>query len=137
MLLLTILIQVEMMRKFNVVQKSQSSQLFAQSELNYVIRSLGLPKENAEHLGSRLKENNLLAAGTSMYWYRSRQQEFTSYFSQDGDKGCWCNIYGLMQKFDVEYKVNEWRIFIHSSKISLKAVFSTTATTTLRYLSAT
>jgi hypothetical protein len=35
--------------------------------MNEVIRNLGLPKEKAPLLGSRLKENNLLAAGTSMY----------------------------------------------------------------------
>jgi hypothetical protein len=36
-----------------------------------------LPKEKAELLGSRLKEKNLFAAGTSMYLFRSRKQEFT------------------------------------------------------------
>jgi hypothetical protein len=43
------------------------SQQFTQSKLNRVIRDLGLPKEKAEVLGSRLKEKNLLAAGTSKY----------------------------------------------------------------------
>jgi hypothetical protein len=55
------------------------------SELNEVIRDLRLAKEKAELLGSRLKEKIMLAPGTSMYWYRSREQEFTGYFSQDGD----------------------------------------------------
>jgi hypothetical protein len=63
-----------------------------------------LLKETSELLDPRLKENNLLAVGTSMYWYRSREQEFTSYFSQDGDLIYCCNIPGLKQKFDVEYK---------------------------------
>jgi hypothetical protein len=44
--------------------ESQSPQLFTQSELKDVIRDLGLPKEKAELLGSRLKEKALLAAGT-------------------------------------------------------------------------
>jgi hypothetical protein len=44
------------------------------------MRDLGLAKEKAEFLGSRLKEKNLLAVGTSMYWYRSRKQESTGYF---------------------------------------------------------
>jgi hypothetical protein len=69
-----------------------------------------------------LKEKNLLAGGTSMYWCRSREQEFTSYFSQDGDLVYCCNIPGLMQKFGVEFKVNERRLFIDSSKRNLKAV---------------
>jgi hypothetical protein len=68
-----------------------------------------LPKEKAELLGSRLEEKDLFAAETSMcWWYRSREQEFTSYFSQDGDIVYCCNIPGLLQKFGVEYKVNEW-----------------------------
>jgi hypothetical protein len=81
-----------------------------------------LPKEKAELLGSRLKENNLLASGTPMYWYRSRGQKFTSYYTQDGDLVYCCNISGLMQKFGVVCKVNEWRLFIDSFKRSLKAV---------------
>jgi hypothetical protein len=44
--------------------KNYSPQLFTQSEINDVIIDLGLPKEKAEYLGSRLKEKNLLAAGT-------------------------------------------------------------------------
>jgi hypothetical protein len=71
--------------------------------------------------GSRLKEN-LLAVGISMYWYRSRKQEFTSYYSQDGDLVYYCNIPELMQKFSVQYKMNEWLLFIDSSKRSLKIV---------------
>jgi hypothetical protein len=56
--------------------ESQSPQMFTQSELSNVKRDLGLPKENAELLGYRLKENNLLAPETSMYWYRSRVHKF-------------------------------------------------------------
>jgi hypothetical protein len=84
----------------------ESPQLFTQSELNDVIRHLGLPKEKAEPLGSRLKENNLSAAGTSMYWYRSREKEFLNYFSEDGDLVYCCNIPRLIKKFGLEYKVH-------------------------------
>jgi hypothetical protein len=42
--------------------------------MNDVRRDLGWPKEKSELLGSILKENNMLAAGTSMYCYRSREQ---------------------------------------------------------------
>jgi hypothetical protein len=41
--------------------------MLTHSELNDVIRNLGLPKEKAERLGYRLKENNLLVTGTPMY----------------------------------------------------------------------
>jgi hypothetical protein len=48
-----------------------------------------------------------LAAGKSMYWYRSRENEFTIYFSQDSDLEYCHNILGLMQKFGIENKVIE------------------------------
>jgi hypothetical protein len=80
-----------------------------------------LPKEKAELLSSRLKEKNVLVAGIFMYWYRSREQEFTSYFLQDGDVVYCFNIPGLIKQFGVEYKVNEWRLFIDCFKRSLKA----------------
>jgi hypothetical protein len=106
--------------EFQCHTESQSPQLFTQSELKN--EDLGLPKEKAEFLGSRLREQNLLAAGTSMCWYRSTEQEFTSCVSKDGDLVYCCNIPGLMQKFGVQFEANEWRLFIHSSKRSLKAV---------------
>jgi hypothetical protein len=104
------------MRNFSVIQKDSTTVHSVWTE------RLGLPKEKAELLGPRLKEKNLLAAVTCIYWYRRCEQEFTCYFAQDGDLMYCCNIPGLIQKFVVEYKVNEWRIFIDSSKRSLKAV---------------
>jgi hypothetical protein len=44
--------------EFQCHTESQIPQLFTQSELNDVIRDLGLPKEQAELLGPRLKEND-------------------------------------------------------------------------------
>jgi hypothetical protein len=32
------------------------------------------------------------------------------------------DVFGLMEKFNIEYDVNEWRLFIDSSTRSLKAV---------------
>jgi hypothetical protein len=93
--------------EFQCHTESHSPQLFTQSELKDVKRDLGLSKEKAELLGSRLKEKYLLAAGTSVYWYRSWEQEFTSYSSQDGELEYCCNIPGLMQKYGIVCTVNE------------------------------
>jgi hypothetical protein len=49
-------------------RKSKSS-----TELNDVIRDSGLLNEKDELLGSSFKEKNLLAAGSYMYWHRSRE----------------------------------------------------------------
>jgi hypothetical protein len=32
------------------------------------------------------------------------------------------DVFGLMEKFNIQYDVNEWRLFTGSSKRSLKAV---------------
>jgi hypothetical protein len=63
-------------------------------------------------LGSRLKSKNLLSPGTSFSWYRNREKEFIPYFSQDGDLVYRSDVFGLMEKFNIEYDVNEWRLFI-------------------------
>lgn len=97
-------------------------QLFTQPELNDLVRDLDLPKESAELLGSRLKEKNLLAPGTSFSWFRKREKDFLQYFSQE-EELVFCNdITGLLSMFNVNYDVKEWRLFIDASKQSLKAV---------------
>ncbi|KAI6653894.1 hypothetical protein LOD99_3070 [Oopsacas minuta] len=68
-----------------VLSRSNSPQLFNQSELNDLVRDLDLPKESAELLGSRLKEKNLLLPETKFYSYRNREIEFLKYFiMEDG-----------------------------------------------------
>jgi hypothetical protein len=96
-------------------------QLFTQSKLKDAIKDLGSPKGKAKLLRSRLKETNVMAAGIFVYWYRSWEQEFTSCFSQGGDSVLLL-FHGLIQKFGVEYEVNEWRLLIDYSKRNLKAV---------------
>lgn len=83
---------------------------------------MALAKDSAELLGSRLKEKNLLAPGTSFSWFRNREKDFTPYFSEDGDLIYCNNVPGVMEQFKINYNVNEWRLFIDSSKRSLKAV---------------
>ena len=53
---------------------SDEPQLFTQSELNDLVKDLDLPKDSAELLGSRLKEKNVLAPGTSFSWFRNREK---------------------------------------------------------------
>ncbi|GBN73404.1 hypothetical protein AVEN_261739-1 [Araneus ventricosus] len=97
-------------------------QPFSQRDLNDLIRDLGLSKDGAELLGSRLKNKILLTVGISFFWYRHREKEFTQFFSKEVNI-VFCNdVRGLMKCFDREYDPSEWRIFIYSSKISLKAV---------------
>ena len=69
------------------------------------------------------KEKNLLGAGTSIYVYRTREQELTQFFKQENDLVYCSDIAGLMSEFGIEHKKEEWRLLIDSSKTSLKAVF--------------
>ncbi|GBN08539.1 hypothetical protein AVEN_142794-1 [Araneus ventricosus] len=50
---------------------------FSQLKLNDLVRDLGLSKDSAELLGSRLKEKNSLAPGTPFLSFRKREAVFT------------------------------------------------------------
>ena len=93
-----------------------------QNQLNDLTRDLGLSKENAQLLGSRLSENNLLSKETTFFWYRSREKNFRKFFAKDNSLVYCCDINGLIEALGVPYHSNEWRLFIDSSSRSLKAV---------------
>ena len=96
--------------------------LIHQSELNDLIRDLNLTKNQAEILGSRLQEWNLLSDETRISIFRTRQKDFSCYFELQ-DALCYCsNIESLMNELGVQHCPEEWRLFIDSSKSSLKAV---------------
>lgn len=80
---------------------------FSQSELNDLVRDLGLSKESAEVLGSRLKDKYMFAPGTSFSWYRSKEKEFVPFFSQEGDLVFCSDVPGLMARFKIEYAPDE------------------------------
>ncbi|GBN35087.1 Tau-tubulin kinase 1 [Araneus ventricosus] len=102
--------------------KNEVPEKFNQAELNDLVRDLGLTKENAELLGSRLKEKNLLTTHTSFSWYRNREKQFLSFFKSDNFLVYCADIPGLLHELeDIPYNPNNWRLFIDSSKRSLKA----------------
>lgn len=97
--------------------------LFSQSELNDLVRDLALTKDGAELLGSRLNAKNLLASGTTYSWYRNRDKEFLPYFAAEGNLVFCSDIGGLIKQLGGEemlYNPENWRLFIDSSKSSLK-----------------
>ena len=91
--------------------------------MNDLIRDLNLPKQSAEVLASRLPEKHLLKGGTSISFYRNREEKLRKYFHSD-DQLVYCT--------DVERRLlamglsvscsNDRRLFIDSSKRSLKCV---------------
>jgi hypothetical protein len=96
--------------------------LLTQVDLDDLVRDLYLSKDAAQLLGSRLSEKKLLAHETTYAWYRNREQEFKKFFTMENFL-VYCNdVRGLITKMGYTYDPNEWRLFIDSSKRSLKAV---------------
>ena len=96
--------------------------LINNDDLCDLVRDLALTKGQAELLGSRLKEFNLLSPGTRTSQFRHRHKELVQFFAMS-DNMCYCtDIQGLMSSLGVKHKTEAWRLFIDSSKASLKAV---------------
>ena len=96
-----------------------------QEKVNDLVRDLGLPKDGAEFLASWLKHNVKEAKNVKTSYYRDREREYRQYFFADEEHSLvYCHdVIGLMNKLKPGcYKSDEWRLFIDSSKRSLKAV---------------
>ena len=107
------------------VESSPSSKPkpFSQGQLNDLIRDLGLSKESCEILASRLDKHGILGLETKITFYRNRDDMLIRFFTME-DKFVYCNdMQGLPSKMGLpEYNPDDWRLFIDSSKRSLKCV---------------
>ena len=93
-----------------------------ESMLNDLVKDLALPKYKAEILGSSLKQWNLLEQEIKISEFCHRNEKLSSFFDSYNSL-CFCNdVDGLMMELGYEHKCDEWRLFIDSSKASLKAV---------------
>ena len=93
-----------------------------QEDLNDLVRDLNLSKDKSELLASRLQQWNLLTLGTKVTFYRQKSKDLSNLFSADGEL-CYCNnIPGLFESIGINYDLNDWRLFVDSSKESMKAV---------------
>ncbi|KAJ8716001.1 hypothetical protein PYW08_013286 [Mythimna loreyi] len=102
--------------------RSSEPHLIEQPELNDLVRDLNLSKQHAELLGSRLQQWNLLAKDTKISVFRDRNKHLSTFFRAE-NKLCYCiDPDGLMVSLGIKHEVNEWRLFVDSSKSSLKAV---------------
>ena len=72
--------------------------------------------------GSRLREWNLLQKDTKVCFFRNCQEEFQDFYSEENYLAYCNNICAVMDILDHEHTTTEWRLFIDSSKTSLKAV---------------
>ncbi|GBM38080.1 hypothetical protein AVEN_40959-1 [Araneus ventricosus] len=58
---------------------------FFRARLNDLVRDFGLSTDGSELLVSRLRNKNLLTPRSSFSWYRHREEEFTQFFSKEGN----------------------------------------------------
>ncbi len=108
--------------EYLVLENENEQQKFSQGELNDLVRDLALSKSKAELLASRLKEKHLLKNDVCITHFRKRNRDLISYFSVDGPLCFSNNIGELFRCLSQEHVPSEWRLFIDSSKRSLKAV---------------
>jgi hypothetical protein len=65
----------------------------------------------------------MLGPRTSYYWYRHREEEIIPYFSQEYPSVYCNNIPKLVHRLGLsEYDPSAWRLFVDTSKRSLKGV---------------
>ena len=96
--------------------------LITQADLNDLTRDLKLSKRQAEILGSRLKGWNLVDKETKVCAFRDRHNDFVDFFSFEQEIAYCNDVNSVMDALGHNYNADEWRLFIDSSKVSLKAV---------------
>ena len=81
-----------------------------------------LSKQQSELLVSRLKQWNLVQEDVRITNFRNRNKDLASFFDME-NKLCYCtNIPGLFTSLGLPHNSSDWRLFIDSSKRSLKDV---------------
>ena len=101
---------------------SSKPHLISQHELNDLTRDLDLPKNKAELLGSRLQQWNLLNENVRVCKLGYREKDFLPFFTMENELVTCNDIDGLMSSLSITHNPDEWRLYIDSSKLSLKAV---------------
>jgi hypothetical protein len=86
-----------------------------QNELKDLFRDLEL-------LASRLQQWHILDDNVKVSAFRSRQKRLAQFFKKEGNLVACNDGDGLMAAQNINYKPEEWRLFIDLSKSSLKAV---------------
>ncbi|GBM80837.1 hypothetical protein AVEN_219583-1 [Araneus ventricosus] len=96
--------------------------LVSQPELNDLVGDLELPKSKSQLPGSRLQQWNLLEKDVKISSYRTRQSTLKLLFKEDEDLVFCPNSSELMIELKMSCDPHKWRLFVDSSKTSLKVV---------------
>lgn len=104
-------------------QQSLYPKQFSQSELNDLVRDLGLSKKASELLASRLSEKHLLDSSVKVSSFRQREKIFLTFFSEVNHFVFCHDVPGLLRQLGfTSYDPKDWRLFLDSSMRSLKCV---------------
>jgi len=101
---------------------SESPHKLTQKELNDLVHDLELRKVTVELLVSRMKQWKYLDKGVKITLYRYRQRNLEEFLTMEGPVVTCKDVDGLFKALHTNHCSDEWRLFIDSSKISLKAV---------------
>jgi len=95
-----------------------------QTRLNDLSRKLKLSQRQSITLAQELKAVNILAPDVRVFGSIGRHRRFSALFKTiENNSFAYCiDIAELVSKMHKEYKPEDWRLFIDSSKSSLKAV---------------
>lgn len=99
--------------------------MITQPDFNNLVRDANLTYRSAEIVGSRLKQWKLVADDFRVTTPRKRRltQLFDECFEMDAIGLAYCSdVHRLFVRFGTPYDAIDWRLFIDSSKESLKAV---------------
>ena len=114
---------------FEVVTQcfSEDPHFSNQIELDDLTKDLGLTKAKAEIFFFTSQGMELLAPLCKISKRRKRHVTFANFYAMSSDSDhlslCYCtDIQGLFQEIGIAYSAWDWRLFIDSSKPSLKAV---------------
>ena len=72
-------------------------------------------RKNAK-LKKTMQEKHLLKAGTSVSFYRNREEKFRKFFYSDGQLVYSTDVEGILAMGLSAHHLNDWRLFIDSSK---------------------
>lgn len=115
--------QVEMDVDFELSDNNEPI-LISQNELDYIVAKLELTKKKSEELASFLYSKKVLERDVRVTSYRNRQSVIqTQYVQSPENNSAHCpDVTKLMEIMEIKYHPKDWRLFIDSSKTSLKAV---------------
>jgi len=101
---------------------SESPHKLTQNELNDLVRDFELPKVKAKLLACEMKQWKCLDEGMKITLYRYRQKNLEEFFTMEGTLMACKAVDGLFKALNMNHCSDEWRLFIDTSKVSLKAV---------------